>query len=176
MFQNDFGDDDSSMGESEDEEHDLLDSDDESEGEQGSRSHGASATEKDAILREYYEAMERELFGTKVAEGFQRVQQQQPGQEGYIEEVDEEDSDVSQDDDDDNDNDDNDNDDEEDLKPRKKKTNARREFAKVDIQRNLATNMLQSFTSQYGSPGPTSSILGSLGIVLPRDEGDSDSD
>ncbi|OZJ04350.1 hypothetical protein BZG36_02361 [Bifiguratus adelaidae] len=38
---------------------------------------------------------------------------------------------------------------------------------------NLATveNLLESFKSQQGLPGPLSGILGGLGVVLPRDEG-----
>ncbi|KAF8978224.1 hypothetical protein BGZ46_006702 [Entomortierella lignicola] len=42
----------------------------------------------------------------------------------------------------------------------------------VDVDLNLAKNLLESFKSQGGLPGPGSNILSRLGIVLPRDEGD----
>ncbi|KAG0229615.1 hypothetical protein BGW42_001449 [Actinomortierella wolfii] len=43
----------------------------------------------------------------------------------------------------------------------------------VNIDLNLAKNLLESFRSQGGLPGPGSNLLGRLGVVLPRDE-DSD--
>ncbi|KAF9358414.1 hypothetical protein BGX26_001816 [Mortierella sp. AD094] len=47
----------------------------------------------------------------------------------------------------------------------------------VDIDLNLAKNLLESFKSQGGLPGPGGNILSRLGIVLPRDEGgDEDED
>ncbi|KAG0041459.1 hypothetical protein BGZ83_001770 [Gryganskiella cystojenkinii] len=44
----------------------------------------------------------------------------------------------------------------------------------VDIDMNLAKNLLESFKSQGGLPGPGGNLLSRLGIVLPRDEDDDD--
>lgn len=40
----------------------------------------------------------------------------------------------------------------------------------VDIKLNLVKNLLESFKSQEGLPGPAGNILGRFGVVLPRDE------
>lgn len=40
----------------------------------------------------------------------------------------------------------------------------------IDIDYNLAKNLLESFKSQAGMAGPTSNILGMMGVQLPRDE------
>jgi hypothetical protein len=40
----------------------------------------------------------------------------------------------------------------------------------VDVDLNLAKNLLESFRSQAGLPGPGGNLLSRLGIVLPRDE------
>ncbi|KAK3180402.1 hypothetical protein K4F52_008253 [Lecanicillium sp. MT-2017a] len=40
----------------------------------------------------------------------------------------------------------------------------------VDIDYNLAKNLLESFKSQGGMAGPTGNLLGLMGIQLPRDE------
>ncbi|RSM12915.1 hypothetical protein CEP52_002267 [Fusarium oligoseptatum] len=42
----------------------------------------------------------------------------------------------------------------------------------VDIDYNLAKNLLESFKSQAGMAGPTGNLLGLMGIQLPRDEDD----
>ncbi|KAH0562833.1 hypothetical protein GP486_002540 [Trichoglossum hirsutum] len=42
----------------------------------------------------------------------------------------------------------------------------------VDIDINLAKNLLESFKSQAGTAGPSGNLLGMLGLQLPRDEGD----
>ncbi|KAJ4164128.1 hypothetical protein LMH87_005813 [Akanthomyces muscarius] len=42
----------------------------------------------------------------------------------------------------------------------------------VDIDYNLAKNLLESFKSQGGMAGPTGNLLGLMGIQLPRDEDD----
>ena len=47
-------------------------------------------------------------------------------------------------------------------------TDAEDEDVEVDI--NLAKNLLESFESQGGLPGPTSNLLGLMGLLLPRDE------
>ncbi|KAK2003082.1 SGT1-domain-containing protein [Colletotrichum falcatum] len=44
----------------------------------------------------------------------------------------------------------------------------------VDIDYNLAKNLLESFKGQAGMPGPTGNILGMMGLQLPRDEDMSD--
>ena len=42
--------------------------------------------------------------------------------------------------------------------------------APVDVSLNLVKNILESYKSQQGLPGPAGSILGQFGIVLPADE------
>lgn len=42
----------------------------------------------------------------------------------------------------------------------------------VDIDYNLARNLLESFKSQAGMSGPTGNLLGLMGFQLPRDEDD----
>ncbi|KAF9575770.1 hypothetical protein EC968_001557 [Mortierella alpina] len=44
------------------------------------------------------------------------------------------------------------------------------EEEQVDVDLNLAKNLLESFKSQGGLPGPGGNLLSRLGIVLPRDE------
>ncbi|KAI5466511.1 SGT1 protein-domain-containing protein [Mariannaea sp. PMI_226] len=46
------------------------------------------------------------------------------------------------------------------------------EEEELDIDYNLARNLLESFKSQAGTAGPTGNILGMMGFQLPRDEGD----
>lgn len=46
----------------------------------------------------------------------------------------------------------------------------------VDIDYNMAKNILESFKSQGGMPGPTGNLLGLMGLQLPRDEEDGDRD
>ncbi|KAK4653173.1 hypothetical protein QC762_505750 [Podospora pseudocomata] len=49
------------------------------------------------------------------------------------------------------------------------------EEEEVDIDYNLAKNLLESFKSQAGMAGPAGNLLGLMGVTLPRDEeGDSD--
>ncbi|KAH6844876.1 SGT1 protein-domain-containing protein [Chaetomium sp. MPI-CAGE-AT-0009] len=43
----------------------------------------------------------------------------------------------------------------------------------IDIDYNLAKNLLESFKSQAGMAGPAGNILGMMGMALPRDEEDS---
>lgn len=43
------------------------------------------------------------------------------------------------------------------------------EGAPVDVQLNLVKNVLESFKSQQGLPGPVSNILNQFGVVLPGD-------
>ncbi|KAI1760003.1 SGT1-domain-containing protein [Hypoxylon sp. FL1150] len=44
----------------------------------------------------------------------------------------------------------------------------------VDIDYNLAKNLLESFKSQAGMAGPAGNILGMMGLQLPRDEDEED--
>lgn len=44
----------------------------------------------------------------------------------------------------------------------------------VDIDFNLAKNLLESFKSQAGMAGPGGNLLGMMGLQLPRDEGESE--
>ncbi|OIW26834.1 SGT1-domain-containing protein [Coniochaeta ligniaria NRRL 30616] len=46
----------------------------------------------------------------------------------------------------------------------------------VDIDYNLAKNLLESFKGQAGLAGPAGNILSMMGFQLPRDEGDDDDD
>lgn len=43
------------------------------------------------------------------------------------------------------------------------------EDAPVDVQLNLVKNVLESFKSQQGLPGPVGNILNQFGFVLPGD-------
>jgi hypothetical protein len=49
------------------------------------------------------------------------------------------------------------------------------EDAPVDIELNLVKNMLESFKSQEGLPGPIGTIMNRMGVVIPRDESDRES-
>ena len=44
----------------------------------------------------------------------------------------------------------------------------------VDIDYNLAKNLLESFKGQAGMAGPAGNLLGLMGVALPRDDGESD--
>ncbi|KAH7325117.1 SGT1 protein-domain-containing protein [Stachybotrys elegans] len=46
------------------------------------------------------------------------------------------------------------------------------EDGEIDIDYNLAKNLLESFKSQGGMAGPTGNMLGMMGFQLPRDEDD----
>lgn len=46
----------------------------------------------------------------------------------------------------------------------------------IDIDYNLAKNLLESFKGQVGMAGPAGNILGMMGMKLPRDEEDTDDD
>jgi hypothetical protein len=41
----------------------------------------------------------------------------------------------------------------------------------LDIDFNLAKNLLESFKSQTGMPGPGGNLMGMMGLHMPRDEG-----
>lgn len=44
------------------------------------------------------------------------------------------------------------------------------DFTPVDVDMNLVKNLLDSFSSQQGLPGPTSNLLGLMGVKLPKDD------
>lgn len=44
------------------------------------------------------------------------------------------------------------------------------DFTPVDVDLNLVKNFLDSFSSQQGLPGPTSNLLGLMGVKLPQDD------
>jgi len=46
------------------------------------------------------------------------------------------------------------------------------EFTPVDADFNLVKNLLESYSSQQGLPGPASNLLGLMGLQLPKDSGD----
>ncbi|KAI9477077.1 SGT1 protein-domain-containing protein [Zychaea mexicana] len=48
--------------------------------------------------------------------------------------------------------------------------------APVDVSLNLVKNILESYKSQQGLPGPAGNILGQFGIVLPADDEEDDDD
>lgn len=50
------------------------------------------------------------------------------------------------------------------------------EDGEIDIDYNLAKNLLESFKSQGGLSGPAGNILGMMGLRLPRDEDEDDGD
>ena len=45
------------------------------------------------------------------------------------------------------------------------------DFRPVDVDLNAVKNLLESYESQHGVPGPTSSILGGMGMHLPASSG-----
>lgn len=45
------------------------------------------------------------------------------------------------------------------------------ELTPVDVDINLVKNLLDSFASQDGMPGPASNLLGLMGLRLPEDAG-----
>ncbi|CAH8374995.1 unnamed protein product [Eruca vesicaria subsp. sativa] len=46
------------------------------------------------------------------------------------------------------------------------------EFTPVDADFNLVKNLLESYSSQQGLPGPASNLLGLMGLQLPKDSND----
>lgn len=43
------------------------------------------------------------------------------------------------------------------------------EFTPIDADFNLVKNILESYSSQQGLPGPASNLLGLMGLQLPKD-------
>ncbi|KAJ1925376.1 hypothetical protein EC988_010362, partial [Linderina pennispora] len=49
-------------------------------------------------------------------------------------------------------------------------------LADVDIDLNLVQNIVESFRSQQGLPGPAGTLLGQLGLHLPNIDSDDEAD
>lgn len=47
------------------------------------------------------------------------------------------------------------------------------DYRPVDVDLTALKNILESYSSQEGLPGPASNLLSAMGIRLPRDSGDS---
>jgi hypothetical protein len=58
----------------------------------------------------------------------------------------------------------------------KEKGDEQSDDEEVDVDYNLAKNLLESFKSQAGMAGPAGNLLGLMGMSLPRDESDTDED
>ncbi|KAI9356516.1 SGT1 protein-domain-containing protein, partial [Zopfochytrium polystomum] len=98
----------------------------------------------DMEFDEYMAAMDRELAGTKVGRGFERVQL------GSKPDAEKGDGDFDG------------------SNPLAELANDPE--LPVDVDMNLLKNLMESFSAQQGLPGPASNILGRMGILLPRDE------
>ncbi|AEO67738.1 uncharacterized protein THITE_2050569 [Thermothielavioides terrestris NRRL 8126] len=62
------------------------------------------------------------------------------------------------------------------VEPQEEEEDGEGSDEEVDIDYNLAKNLLESFKSQAGMAGPAGNLLGLMGVRLPRDEEDSDDD
>ncbi|XP_051897574.1 protein ecdysoneless homolog isoform X2 [Pristis pectinata] len=127
--------------EEEEEDIDLLDSDEEFDRKDENPEECVSANKTLENIRDYMEQMDRELAGTHIGKSFTKVTsevdmdnpdlaktaQGEPGTES-----------------------------EEDLN-----------MLPVDVDLNLVENLLESYSSQAGLPGPASNILQSMGLRLP---------
>ncbi|XP_078284511.1 protein ecdysoneless homolog [Rhinoraja longicauda] len=125
----------------EDEDSDLLDSDEDFDKKEENPDECASTANTLGNIRDYMDQMDRELAGTHIGKSFTKVSG----------EVDLENHELS-------------------------KTvggEARAESKEnlnilpVDVDLNLVENLLESYSSQAGLPGPTSNILQSMGLRLP---------
>ncbi|KAI8913171.1 SGT1 protein-domain-containing protein [Entophlyctis helioformis] len=109
-----------------------------------------AAEQEDSKMRAYMDAMDRQLFATKLGGDFTRH-----GDEASTK------NDVGSDRDEghgeggDDEEDDDEEDEEDDYKP-------------VDLDVNLVKNMLESYSAQQGLSGPVSNIMMSMGMRLPR--------
>ncbi|XP_053307281.1 protein ecdysoneless homolog [Spea bombifrons] len=122
------------------EEFELLDSDEDQESQ--------SDTEALGSLRSYMEVMDRELAQTNIGKSFTTKKTEEipfpfdpngPAEPGYAEDhSDEEDGSTEE-----------------------------HSFAPVDVDLNLVTNLLESYSSQAGLAGPASNLLQSMGVHLP---------
>ncbi|KAI8821665.1 SGT1 protein-domain-containing protein [Fimicolochytrium jonesii] len=93
----------------------------------------------DPQLEQYMQAMDRELLHTKLAGTFEKAVPAPSQPNSKDDENDEEEGDEET-----------------------------RKNAPVDLDLNLVKNILESFSAQEGLPGPAGSMLGGLGIKMPR--------
>ncbi|TPX37482.1 hypothetical protein SmJEL517_g00703 [Synchytrium microbalum] len=103
-----------------------------------------SDEDTEADIEAYMKAMDRELFSTRLARDFERVEKSNLKKTKKTRQPD------SDDDDDDTTSDEDD------------------EYMPIDMDVNLVKNMLESFQAQDGLPGPTSTLFESMGVALPR--------
>lgn len=122
----------------EDEDSDLLDSDEDSDRKEGNPEECASATNTLGNIRDYMDQMDRELAGTHIGKSFTKVS-------GEVDVINHELSNTEA--------------------GAESKENLK--ILPVDVDLNLVENLLESYSSQAGLPGPTSNILQSMGLQLP---------
>ncbi|CAN7024076.1 hypothetical protein IGI04_024073 [Brassica rapa subsp. trilocularis] len=99
--------------------------------------------EKEAFMESYSGAMNEELKNSTLDKSFEHVNQLSSKQNGESSKTTEE----KEEDDDD-------------------------EFTPIDADFNLVKNLLESYSSQQGLPGPASNLLGLMGLQLPKDSND----
>ncbi|KAJ0242038.1 Protein ecdysoneless [Hirschfeldia incana] len=99
--------------------------------------------EKEAFMESYSGAMSEELKNSTLDKSFEHVNQHSSQQN-------EESSKTSKEKEDDDDD----------------------EFTPIDADFNLVKNLLESYSSQQGLPGPASNLLGLMGLQLPKDSND----
>ncbi|CAG7871706.1 unnamed protein product [Brassica rapa] len=98
--------------------------------------------EKEAFMESYSGAMNEELKNSTLDKSFEHVNQLSSKQNGESSKTTEE----KEEDDD--------------------------EFTPIDADFNLVKNLLESYSSQQGLPGPASNLLGLMGLQLPKDSND----
>ncbi|KAJ4897189.1 Protein SGT1-like protein [Raphanus sativus] len=98
--------------------------------------------EKEAFMESYSGAMNEELKNSTLEKSFEHVNQPSSKQNG------------------------------ESSKASKEKEDDDDEFTPIDADFNLVKNLLESYSSQQGLPGPASNLLGLMGLQLPKDSKD----
>ncbi|CAN6983087.1 unnamed protein product [Brassica oleracea var. botrytis] len=99
--------------------------------------------EKEAFMESYSGAMNEELKNSTLDKSFEHVNQLSSKQNGESSKTTEEKEDGDDD-----------------------------EFTPIDADFNLVKNLLESYSSQQGLPGPASNLLGLMGLQLPKDSND----
>jgi len=115
-------------------------------GEEDEEGLGPCQSRTDVKMQSYMDSMDAELLGHRLGSDFAREQAQTEGQAQGRKEATAPPSP---------------------SRPEKKGGTGADEFRPVNVDLNLVQNLLESYSAQAGQPGPTSSILGSLGIQLP---------
>ncbi|XP_023214564.1 protein ecdysoneless homolog, partial [Centruroides sculpturatus] len=93
-------------------------------------------------MKEYMEQMDRELFNTDVGLSYERLPPNETVDEKEIKEVGDGEIPTASDD----------------------------KYRPVDVDLTVLKNILESYNSQQGLPGPTSNLLSSMGVHLPDDK------